>query len=104
MEWKDVILTLGLSVIFGLPTLGFGLYWTAEFLGLKVKQRKRAISAAEAEALRAQLAALGERVSELEGTGERVARLEQEIEFLQRLLEQPNTAKPLPSSVGEATV
>ncbi len=99
MEWMDVVLTLGLSLIFGLPTLGFGLYWTAEFLGLKVERRERAIPEAEAEALRAQLAALGERVSELEGTGERVARLEQEIEFLQRLLEQPNTAKPLPPCI-----
>jgi len=89
MAWNEVVLTLGLSVVFGLPTLAFGMYWTAEFLGLRVDRARRALSRAEAEELRAELATLHARVAGLEGAHEETLRLEERLEFLQRLLEQP---------------
>ena len=92
----DVVLTLGLSTIFGLPVLGFGMYWTAEFLGLRVERRKQALSAAQAEQLQAELAALRERVAELELSREQAELLAERVEFLERLLDQPSGAPLLP--------
>jgi cell division protein FtsB len=90
MTWMEVVLTLGLSTLFGLPVLGFGLYWTAEFLGLRVERRKQALSAAQAEQLQAELLALRERVAELE----QGVSLEERVEFLERLLAEPALPPP----------
>ncbi len=100
MEWKDIVLTLGLSLIFGLPTLGFGMYWTAEFLGLKVERAKQALSAGDTKRIQEQLQALQQRVAELEQSGERVLELENQVDFLHRLLERPDDAMLLPQSTG----
>jgi Tfp pilus assembly protein PilO len=93
MAWNEVVLTLGLSVVLGLPVLGFTMYWTAEFLGLRVERAKAGLSPHEAQELRAQVAALQARVAELEGVHDEAARLEERVEFLQRLLEQPADAR-----------
>lgn len=100
MEWKDIVLTLGLSLIFGLPTLGFGMYWTAEFLGLKVDRRKQALAQGDTGHLQEQLQALQQRVAELEQSGERVLELENQIDFLHRLLERPDEPMLLPQGTG----
>lgn len=96
MPWSDVLLSLGLSAIFGLPLLGFVLYWTAEFLGLHVETRKRRLSAAEAEAVRAQVAELQAQVDGLRGSEARIAQLEEQLAFVERLLDARSPESALP--------
>ena len=101
MEWSEIVLTLGLSAMFGLPLLGFGLYWTAEFLGLRVRERTRRLSASEAESLRAQIAALQAQVDQLRGGEARLDQLEEQIAFMERLLDERSPATTLPPAEFE---
>lgn len=88
MSWSEVILTLGLSAIFGLPVLGFSLYWIAEYLGLKVKERKHQLSGKEAEELRAELARLQARLDQIQGNELRLGQVEEQLAFIERLLDE----------------
>lgn len=101
MSWSEVLLTLGLSTLFGLPVLGFTLYWVAEFLGLRVDAKKRRLSDTEAAALHAQLAALQTQVEQLQGSWDRVAQLEEQIAFVERLLDERASAGALPPGAGD---
>lgn len=85
-----------LTVLFGLPTLGFGLYWAAAFLELRVKAHRRRLSPTEAEAVRAQIAALQAQVDELRSGEARIAHLEEQLAFMERLLNERAPAPALP--------
>lgn len=102
MAWSDVVLIIALSGIVGLPILGFTLYWIAELLGLRVEARKRRLTVAEAEEVRAQIARMQAQIDELQSTGERLASVEEQFVFLERLVgrraENPHLPLEAPDS------
>ena len=101
MPWSEVVLTIGLSSVLGLPVLGFTLYWIAEFLGLRVEERKRRLTVAEAEEVGAQIACMQAQINALQGTGERLASVEDQLVFLERLVDQRAGVPQLSSGVSE---
>lgn len=101
MPWSEAILIIVLSSVLGLPVLGFTLYWIAEFLGLRVEARKRRLTMAEADEVRAQIARMQAQIDELQSTGERLASVEEQLAFLERLVDQRAGVPQLSSGVSE---
>lgn len=96
MPWSEVVLIIGLSGILGLPVLGFTLYWIAEFLELRVKERKRRLTTAEVGEIRAEITRMQAQVDQLRGTEARLESIEEQIVFLERLVDQSGAMPQLP--------
>lgn len=90
------LFVLLLAAVFGLLLLGFGMYWTAEFLGLRVEAHRRQLSTTETEALNAKIAALQADVDQLRSGEARIGHLEEKLAFVERLLDARAAASALP--------